>query len=216
MTAQPGADELRIRTILKQRGVGPDAQPQPTIPPKPAVPPQRARDWLDDILDTPAGPEPEAEEAPREDKPARRPVKFRKVRKPDAPTTTTTTPTGRPLKTPAAFTQRLRTTVEGRLPNGKLLNKQHAARTAYWASAAGAGWLLGAGPWFLACLNFYIGGGFYGTAVLVVLALLILTVDSRTHALRGPGRHPVARAAGWVARIPLASALLAIALYKTR
>ena len=53
---KPGADELRIRSILKQRGVGPDALPPPVRPPMPAVPPKpvvRPRDWLDDILDEP-------------------------------------------------------------------------------------------------------------------------------------------------------------------
>ena len=52
---KPGADELRIRSILRQRGVGPDAMPPPPpLPPVPAVPPKpttRPRDWLDDILD---------------------------------------------------------------------------------------------------------------------------------------------------------------------
>lgn len=52
---KPGADELRIRGILRQNGVGPDA-----IPPKPE---DRARDWLDDILDAPA-PAPAPEEPP--------------------------------------------------------------------------------------------------------------------------------------------------------
>ncbi|MFD4968936.1 hypothetical protein [Streptomyces sp. NPDC058424] len=45
---KPGADELRIRSILRQRGVGPDAQSDATIPPMPT---QRPRDWLDGILD---------------------------------------------------------------------------------------------------------------------------------------------------------------------
>lgn len=45
---RPGADELRVRGILRARGVGPDATPPP-VPPKPTAPP---RDWLDDILDS--------------------------------------------------------------------------------------------------------------------------------------------------------------------
>lgn len=44
---KPGADELRIQAILKQRGVGPDAE-APTVPP---IPKRRPRDWLDNILD---------------------------------------------------------------------------------------------------------------------------------------------------------------------
>lgn len=44
MSQHPGADELRIRSILRTRGVGPDV-----TPPEPAA---RPRDWLDDILDS--------------------------------------------------------------------------------------------------------------------------------------------------------------------
>lgn len=48
MTDAPGADELRMRALLRHRRVGPDA-----IPPKPTT---RPRDWLDDILTSPATP----------------------------------------------------------------------------------------------------------------------------------------------------------------
>jgi hypothetical protein len=57
----PGADELRIRTLLIKRGVGPDAAPTQA----PAVlhqPTARQRDWLDDILDTPAPDQPSSNE----------------------------------------------------------------------------------------------------------------------------------------------------------
>ncbi|MEU3851742.1 hypothetical protein [Streptomyces sp. NPDC029554] len=54
---RPGADELRMRAILKTRGVGPDAPP--AIPPMPR---QRPRDWFDDLAEynapTPAAPAP--------------------------------------------------------------------------------------------------------------------------------------------------------------
>ncbi|MGW2938608.1 hypothetical protein ACWDA7_44155 [Streptomyces sp. NPDC001156] len=85
MTAHPGADELRIRSILKQRGVGPDAEP--AAPPVPPIPRQRPRDWLDDVLDGNADPVPEpVEEAPpaEADPPAEQPAepKAEQPRKP--------------------------------------------------------------------------------------------------------------------------------------
>lgn len=73
MTTQPGADELRMRAILQTRGVGPDAAPPPVIPPEPVA---RPRDWLDDILDSPAPSKPAA----------------KKPRTPTAPDTTSEAP----------------------------------------------------------------------------------------------------------------------------
>lgn len=65
MTGQPEADELRIRSILRKQGVGPNAvPPAPPIPPKPT---ERPRDWLDDLLDdnaTEPEPDPEPDPAP--------------------------------------------------------------------------------------------------------------------------------------------------------
>lgn len=58
---RPGPDELRVRGLLRKRGVGPDAE-VPPLPPAPARLPTgyepRARDWLDDILDTTPSPAP--------------------------------------------------------------------------------------------------------------------------------------------------------------
>lgn len=72
MSGQPEADELRIRSILRKQGVGPDADPVAVIPP--ATP---ERDWLTDILDgnataPEAAPEPDAE--PDEDEPEAKPA----------------------------------------------------------------------------------------------------------------------------------------------
>ncbi|MDX3645221.1 hypothetical protein P1P70_38665, partial [Streptomyces sp. MB09-02B] len=57
MNTQPDADERRIAQLLRQRGVGPDAEPALVIPPMPT---RRPRDWLDDILEsnTPPAPKP--------------------------------------------------------------------------------------------------------------------------------------------------------------
>lgn len=82
MSGQPEADELRIRSILRKQGVGPDADPVAVIPPKPSTPPRVPpgtpdRDWLTDILDgnataPEAAPEPDAE--PDEDEPEAKPA----------------------------------------------------------------------------------------------------------------------------------------------
>jgi len=77
MTGEPGADELRIRSLLVARGVGSDAIPaKPVVPPRPTV---RPRDWLDDLIDTDtdtdtdtapaAGKAPEPEPKPRKSSP---------------------------------------------------------------------------------------------------------------------------------------------------
>ncbi|MFJ2675106.1 hypothetical protein [Streptomyces sp. NPDC087525] len=56
MTADQGADELRIAHQLRRLGVGPDADPAET---------DRDRDWLDDLYDEP-DPEPEQADEPEE------------------------------------------------------------------------------------------------------------------------------------------------------
>lgn len=109
MNDTPGADELRMRTILLKQGVGPDAEPAPAARPKPPVPPKpttRPRDWLDAFLDDNAAPaaeqgqviEPEEAEPAPEPDPAEEPkvtadaktkpqakLKNRKKRKPRRP-----------------------------------------------------------------------------------------------------------------------------------
>lgn len=85
MSRYLGADELRIRTLLRQREVGPDA-----VPPKPTA---RPRDWLDDLLDSntpapappPAAPAPQNEPEEAEQKSPKSKAKKRKKRRPDTP-----------------------------------------------------------------------------------------------------------------------------------
>ena len=223
MSQPPGADELRIRATLIKQGVGPDADPAALIPPKPTRPP---RDWLDDILDSnpaPAPSKPEAEpKPPREPKP---PVKNRpaadkgRLKKAAGEKQ----PNGRSRRQPPTTrarsiiaAQKAASTVTKRIPGGRRINKKHTAYTAYWLTAAATGWGIGLEPWFASCLDYYVGNGGAGTATLVVLAVVVLAVDSRTHGLRSPARHVFTRAIGWVGRIPLASAVLALALYNTR
>jgi hypothetical protein len=87
-------------------------------------------------------------------------------------------------------------------------------RVAYNAAAAAAGWMLGVAGW--------IGQGLAdagshrvadGVWTGVGMVLLTAVAELRTHGWRDPGKHFAVRAAGWCARIPLASALLALALY---
>lgn len=94
MSRYPGDDELLLRALLRQNGVGPAATP---IPPKPTV---RPRDWLDEILTSagpapapatptaPAAKPPEKEDEPtaEQDEPKKtKPKKKRKRRSPHAP-----------------------------------------------------------------------------------------------------------------------------------
>ncbi|MEU1372998.1 hypothetical protein ABZ442_04950 [Streptomyces triculaminicus] len=85
---------------------------------------------------------------------------------------------------------------------------------AYNGTAAGAGWRLGIGPWLHDSLVFYgqhdtPNGVFVGCGVIAVAAV----AEVRSHNWRGPDNHVVMRLLGWLARIPLATAVLALALY---
>jgi hypothetical protein len=85
---------------------------------------------------------------------------------------------------------------------------------AYNASAAYAGWQLGAVSWCLDGITHY--GALStprGVWVGIGLCLAACVVEWRTHGLRTPGRYWLARIGGWAGRIPLASAALALALY---
>ncbi|NDZ63582.1 hypothetical protein [Streptomyces cyaneofuscatus] len=85
----------------------------------------------------------------------------------------------------------------------------------YNAAAAGAGWWCGLGPWMFQGITHY--GQAHdvqrGVWVGAGLALVSLAVEARTHAWRRPDRPVLTRAAGWAGRIPLATALTALALY---
>ncbi|MCD9145797.1 hypothetical protein [Streptomyces albireticuli] len=85
---------------------------------------------------------------------------------------------------------------------------------AYNGSAAGTGWWLGIGPWVHDSLIFYgqhdtPNGVYVGCGVIAVAAL----AEIRSHNWRGPNNHIAMRLLGWLARIPLATAVLALALY---
>ncbi|MFE5873022.1 hypothetical protein ACFQ6V_30825 [Streptomyces roseifaciens] len=85
--------------------------------------------------------------------------------------------------------------------------------SAYNGAAAGTGWWAGIGPWVHDSLVFYgqhdTPNGVYVGCGVAAAALL----EIRSHSWRGPNAHVVMRLAGWLARIPLAAAVLALALY---
>lgn len=86
---------------------------------------------------------------------------------------------------------------------------------AYNGSAALAGWWLGIEQWCTQGIteSGLDGGVHEGVWVGVGLILATCLLELRTHGMRAPGRPPLIRALGWATRIPLASAVLALALY---
>lgn len=202
MSIQPGADELRIRSLLVARGVGPDA-----VPPKPSA---RPRDWLDDILDSepapaaeePAEPEPPAEpgaepvaEAPAKEqqpRPKKRSKKQRKGPKPGAPRA------GADSRPPSPR-QSLADAWDQVPPRLKWL--------AYHASAAYLGWSMGLVGWSTYVTAWIADTGpvgpqavfWYATAAGTVL------VYRRTRGWWTP--------AAWLAAVPVTSTVVGVLLY---
>ncbi|MFB6955478.1 hypothetical protein ACFCYB_00220 [Streptomyces sp. NPDC056309] len=157
---KPGADELRIRSILRQRGVGPDAQPDATIPPMPT---QRPRDWLDDILDSNPGPAREkpanerrapggAKGESEETKPDPETEQEPEEEKPDAPAE------GQPPAwDPVAVADRIVRAYRDRPASTRLRDaadvawksKARLGQLVFTASGVWAAWRIGMTPWLL-------------------------------------------------------------------
>lgn len=214
---KPGADELRIRSILRQRGVGPDAAPvavrsgsarlpdwwapKPDIGPdgiaEAAVPPMpttRPRDWLDDILDS--DPAPASSEQPTE-----QPIA--KVKPAPAPEPPAKAP--KPRRRPAH------------------MGEQHAPRQslaeatariprrlrwlAYHSTAAGAGWPLGWVDWSTSTAAWYAAGHWTTPTawVLYGLGLCACGLYRRSRTWAWP--------AAWAAAVPVSSIVLGVLLY---
>ena len=213
MTTAPGADERRIRQLLLNRGVGPDA---------PAPAPARGRDWLDDILDEKPTPAPPV--APR--LPDWRKGETADLTPPPAPAPeqpqpeVAQDPHGQPADDPAddapAPAKERPHAPAGRplepaLRQARQAVEQFPGRVrvlVYTGSAAGAGWAFGLPQhfqaWITACGHDTSPGGALAFGTGLVLACGVL-VDRRTRHWWGP--------LPWLCRIPLASALLALALY---
>lgn len=174
MSREPGPDEIRIRHILRQHGVGPDAHGDTMA----------TDDWweqlYDDSEDTDTKPEPEPKERDHRFQP-----------QPDY--------WPRPHM-PAVLTQpRERATAA--LSTG-------SRRFLYNASAAGAGWALGLYHQLASAIaDCGKTTSIAGALVLGIgMCLLIAHVWDRRTRHWWPG-------IAWCARIPLATALLALALY---
>ncbi|MFF4834082.1 hypothetical protein [Streptomyces sp. NPDC001315] len=166
MTEQPGADELRMRAILRKRHVGPNADPPP------------AEEWWTEPADD------ETEEPEQSDRPAPFAAQPDYWPRPHMPAVLTSVPD----RAAAAISPGTR-------------------RLLYNASAAGAGWGLGlydqlAGA-IADCGQTSIGGAL---VLGVGGCLLIAHVWDRRTRHWWPG-------IAWVARIPLATAVVALALW---
>ena len=178
MTEQPGADELRMRAILRRHHVGPDAEP-----PTPA-----RGDWWEPKVPPPPV-EDTADAEPDDDEQPDRPRAF--APQPDY--------WPRP-HTPAALTHIPDRAAAAISPGTR--------RLLYNASAAGAGWALGLYQQFAGAIaDCGQQASISGALVLGIggTALIAHVWDRRT-------RHWWPGIA-WAARIPLATAVLALALW---
>lgn len=196
MSHEPGADELRMKAILKQRGVGPDV----VLPTAPSQLPDgferaRPRDWLDDILDSthePAEPEPAAA-AKRKPKAKARKKKRRKTRPAAARTAWDTRPPS---------------------PRQSLIdawdNVPYRLKwLAYHASAAYLGWSMG-----LVDYATYVTAWIVDTGLIGVQAFFWYGAATCTFLLYRRARTwwwPIA----WLAALPAASTVTGVLLYGT-
>lgn len=198
---KPGADEIRIRNLLRTKGIGPDAPP-PVIPPKPTA---RPRDWLDTILDsppTPAAPEPVAEPEPAApeppepapkappSKPKKRPKKKRKP-----------SPCAAVDHPPQDPRQSLLDAYDRIPPRLKWL--------AYRATAAAAGWRIGLVDWSTDTTAWFAAGHWVTTSAwaLYGLAVCAIALYRRT--------RPAMWLIAWAASIPVSSVVVGVLLYGT-
>lgn len=184
MTAQQGADELRIRTLLRKRGVGPDAAPpaSPVAAPAPAPADWWDRLYADDEPAAPAEPEPVEESQPAPPV-AAQPAAPARTRRPHSP---------RPA-------QSLLDAWDGVRPRTRWL--------AYHGTAAGLGWGLGITTWATDTTGWVADGRWVSPESIACYALGAVTV-----ALYRRTRHwwwPVA----WLAAVPASSIVLGVLLY---
>lgn len=184
-------DELRVRAILRQAGVGPDA-----IPPKPT---ERPRDWLDDILDSPAPPPPaptvpqvvkETEPRPAAAK-AKKPKKGRGKKRTKAQAA--------PIGWEHSPRQSLADAWDGISPRTRWL--------VHHATAAAAGWPIGLVGWGSNTAAWFAAGHWTAPSawVLYGLGLCAISLYRRARTWAWP--------AAWAAAIPVSSITAGVLLY---
>lgn len=182
---QPGPDEVRVRQLLVKNGVGPDAEPPPAV------------DWWAPKPGPAFEAEPEPEEEPEPDEDAEEDEEDE-------------TPSRAPVFTPhpgywprphmpAAVTRVPERAAAAISPSTR--------RLLYNATAAGAGWMLGLYGKFSWAIHDLGKTSISGALVLGIGgSLLIAQIWDRRTRHWWPG-------IAWCARIPLATAILAVALW---
>ncbi|RDG37936.1 hypothetical protein [Streptomyces corynorhini] len=239
MTTDQGADERRVAHQLRRLGVGPDATQPPVIPPMPAYAPTvpdaiGATDWVDQILaasradrqpttaSVPAKPAPPAPApaAPSPDEDGQEPEQPSdepQDEEDEEPAAQAADGDAQPQATePLSVVVEIR---EGADEAAAELiadqeQRRRIANVAYNGAAAGVGWWTGALPWATGRIAHY-GAADPRNGVVIGLGLIAvcLVIEWRTHHWRRPGRPALAWLFGWLARVPLATAALALALY---
>jgi hypothetical protein len=205
---RPGADELRLRAILKTRGVGPDAAPPRAPRQLPPVPQQRPRDWLDDILDSPPATTPQPEGPASPPRPGPQPTNVEKTApklkgrggKGKAKRPRESGPQYAPL-TPPGPRQSLLDAYDRIPPRVKWL--------AYHASAAYLGWTTGLVDWAT-----YVTGWIADTGPVGPQAVFWYATAGATALVYRRTRGwwwPVA----WLAAVPATSTVVGVLLYGT-
>ncbi|GAA4687970.1 hypothetical protein [Streptomyces youssoufiensis] len=288
MSIDPGADELRVRELLLQRGVGPDARPPaasigqaapaPAKERQTAGPPADPDAWWDEIftgpdataIDTPAEPasggrlpapgsvidlapvptavDPDATigwpplPAPAPPAP-RMPIPLKPTTPPSVPPESNQGEEGseegdgdegdeekpfwerivperpEPLTFQEAVAEAAQEIHDSatQVAEGTVTDEAQRRRVAHMAhagSAAAVGWWIGLGPWLHGRMEH---AGADDPSDGIALGLLVLAIAAlaewATHGWRDRDRHPITRVIGWADRIPLATAVLALALY---
>lgn len=195
MSIHQGADERRIASLLRQHGVGPDAEPPLVVPPMPTV---RPRDWLDDILES--------------DGPSAPPLLVELVPEAPAPSEPRKTKPKKPKKTRPSNRGEGYNPLAARSPRQSLLDAYDRVPPrvrwlGYHATAAYMGWTLGLVNWSTYVTTWIAHTGpigpqavfWYATAGATVL------VYRRTRGWWWP--------LAWLAAIPVCSTVTGVLLY---